>query len=124
MRRLILSLWLVLIAFVSVTTLPMPCVGDGAGHACQAEACTCVAACTCHLAHDLEQTSCHSGSHTAPLATQHLSPPRADWQAVPPPAPELATPPTPIPLARIVPTLVHPTEPHLAGPEKPPRSIA
>lgn len=124
MRRLFLSLWLVLIAFVSVTTLPMPCMGDGAGHACQTETCTCVAACTCKLAHDLEQTSCHSGAPSDPLTAQHLSPPRADWQADLPTAPELFTAPSPVPLARTVTSLAHPTEPHLNGPEKPPRSTA
>jgi hypothetical protein len=97
----------VLLLTLGMAQLPLPCMGDGHGGACFVSACQCVAACSCHHAHELEKAelakqavpeccqvegaaACHASPHLAasschgPKQWPHFSLPSKHWFAIAP----------------------------------------
>ena len=98
-RTLSLFVSLMLFLALGLAQAPRVCVGDGHGGACRAEACACVAACSCHEAHDRAVPECcmvddhaqaqaQAGACHGPNQFPHFAPADRHWFALAPIAAE------------------------------------
>lgn len=128
-------LWSLLISMMLFLTLgaaqlPQACQGDGQGNACRADACICVASCTCYLDHaraTLGADACCSVQVEAachgPETPRHLALPEKHWFAAAPDMAAFAIRVFPVSEAHTPWAAQGVGHPDLLLPEKPPRPL-
>jgi hypothetical protein len=135
MRRLVfnlLSVWIVLGLFLAGA--PQACIGDGEGNPCRAEACACVAACSCQQAHRraaeavsecciVEDGGASASACHGPGQWPHFAPADKQWQVGLPPQ-AIAWAPGPLSVTQPASRPDRPVSGALPLPDKPPRSFS
>lgn len=115
----------VVLALMGLAHLPVPCLGDGAGHACSVERCACTLACSCRLSCQQMAAAPHHACHMAHMPNAE-GPSHFALRHAPPMLVAVRLFLTPA----VRPGLTRPTEParfaslRLPLPEPPPRRLA